>query len=61
MADNKGGGGIMYQIIRFYKSGKKKKVCKYLTLEEAQRHCSRKDTRKEGVWFDGYMEIKKQG
>ena len=49
---------MTYTIIRYYKDiGKPSKVIKKgLTLEEAQAHCRRADTRKEGVWFDGYTE-----
>jgi len=44
-----------YSIARFYAGNKKARVIKTgLTLEEAQEHCQRDDTRKEGVWFDGY-------
>ena len=45
---------MTYKIIRFKRNGKNKVIKKGLTLEEAQKHCKRKDTRKEGVWFDGY-------
>ena len=27
-----------------------------LTLEEAQEHCQREDTREEGEWFDAFMK-----
>lgn len=48
-----------YKIVRFYAPhlNKSNRTIKTgLTLEEAQEHCSRDDTRKEGEWFDGYTE-----
>ena len=49
----------MYKIIRFYHPSldKNSEVIKEgLTLEQAQEHCQREDTREEGVYFDGYNE-----
>ncbi len=48
-----------YKIIRFYAPGVERDnetVDTGLTLEEAQEHCRRGDTRQEGVFFDGYAE-----
>ena len=50
-----------YKIIRFYRDNPdKRRTIKYgLTLEQAQAHCRRPDTRGEsafGPWFDGYDE-----
>ena len=52
---------MSYKIIRFYKEdgfpGPARETIKTgLTLEEAQEHCQRDDTREAGVWFDGYDE-----
>ena len=47
----------MYKVIRFYSPSQDREnkiINTGLTLEEAQEHCSRKDTREEGVYFDGY-------
>jgi len=49
----------MYKIIRFYHPSlyKEPEVIKEgLTLEQAQEHCQRDDTKEEGVYFDGYNE-----
>ena len=52
---------MSYKIIRFRFEGKNRVIKRGLTLEEAQAHCRRDDTRKEDkngntVWFDGYDE-----
>lgn len=42
-----------YSIIRFYREGGRTVEATGLTLEQAQTHCRRDDTRGDG-WFDGY-------
>lgn len=44
---------MTYQIIRFRFQGRNRVIKRGLTLEEAQAHCRRADTRGPG-WFDGY-------
>lgn len=48
-----------YKIIRMYRDWDResKVIMTGLTLEQAQEHCRREDTRGEG-WFDGYEEEK---
>ena len=45
-----------YKIIRFRRNGRQRVIARGLTLEEARRRCSREDTHKAGVWFDGYIK-----
>lgn len=49
-----------YRIIRFYRDGcRSPRTLKTgLTEAECQAHCSHPETRKEGVWFDGYDYMK---
>ena len=50
---------MTYSIIRFYHPSQDREnevVQTGLTLEEAQTHCRRHDTKVEGVYFDGYAE-----
>jgi hypothetical protein len=45
----------IYRIIRyFYKSERRRNIRHNLTLSEAQVWCSRPDTKRTGVWFDGF-------
>jgi len=45
----------IYRIIRFYRrTTRARTIRNHVTLTEAQNHCSRDDTRRAGVWFDGY-------
>lgn len=48
-----------YSIYRFYAPHLRRErelIETGLTLEEAQAHCNREDTREAGQWFDGYVK-----
>ena len=50
-----------FRIVRFYhpRLGRRPRTIKSgLTETEAQDHCSRENTRREGVYFDGYDYMK---
>jgi hypothetical protein len=44
-----------YKIVRYRRDGDNEFVATGLSLEEAQEHCDREDTRGDG-WFDGYVK-----
>lgn len=49
---------MSYQIIRYYKDGRKSLYLKKVaTLEEAKAHCNDPKTSKKGEYFEGYMEL----
>ena len=50
----------VYRIIRFYRAEHRRArtIKNGLTLKEAQAHCQKPTTRKEGFYFDGYDLIK---
>ncbi len=44
-----------FKIVRyFYKSGRRRIIRRNVTRSEAQQWCSRPDTKRQGVWFDGF-------
>ncbi len=46
----------LYDIVRFQQSGPTVLIKARVTLEAAQAHCQRADTRGPG-WFDGYKKV----
>lgn len=61
---------MLYDIVRYYESGRKRVVKRCVTLEKAQAHCrdpetswrtctkaaGKNRTKRHGHWFDGYRE-----
>jgi len=45
-----------YNIVRFYRKGRKKVLHRNVSLEIARLHCNDPRTKRDGVWFDGYTK-----
>jgi len=43
-----------YNVVRFFKSGRRKIVLHGVSLVIVKLHCGDSRTRKAGVWFDGF-------
>lgn len=50
-----------FKIVRYYKDVELRPMAvrggSYVTLNEAQVHCGNPLTKKEDVWFDGYIQV----
>jgi len=45
-----------YKIYRYYQNGNRKLIKIVSSLKIAKLHCNDPLTRKQGKWFDGYVE-----
>jgi len=51
-----GGKMAKYKIYRYYQNGNRKLIKIVSSLKIAKLHCNDPLTRKQGKWFDGYVE-----
>lgn len=51
-------GEQAYKIVRFFRVSRRRKIIYgRVSLAFAQAHCSRPDTSRAGVWFDGFEKM----